>query len=107
METVTCPVCGVEQPALSRYPGYLCRECVGRAATRDGRRLNLVNTSPAGGFAARYADTGELAEEETVTHMVYVDGIRCRADESRLGGIVVQPAPEDDRPTRVNGREPS
>ena len=26
----------------------------------------LVNTSSAGGFAARYADTGELCEEATV-----------------------------------------
>ena len=106
METVTCPVCGGEQPALPRYPGYLCRECAGRASTRDGRRLTLVNTSLAGGFAARYADSGELAEEETLTHLVYVDGIRCRADEARLGGIVVQPAPEGDLPDGGNGGQP-
>lgn len=106
METVTCPVCGREQPALPRYPGYLCRECAGRASTRDGRRLTLVNTSPAGGFAARYADSGELAEEETVTHLVYVDDIPCRADEARLGGIVVQPAPEDGLSGRGNGGQP-
>jgi hypothetical protein len=64
---------------------------VGRAASADGRRLDLVNTSPTGGFAVRYADSGELAEEESVTHVVYVDGVRCRADEGRVGGIVVQP----------------
>lgn len=86
-----CPVCGSEQPALSRYPDYLCRECVVRAATEDGRRLLLTNTSASGGLAARYADNGELAEEETVTGVVYVDGVRCRAEESRVGGIVVQP----------------
>jgi hypothetical protein len=91
LDVVSCPICGAEQPALPRYPGYLCRACVGRAARADGRRLDLVNTSPASGFAARYADNGELAEEETVTHVVYVDGVRCRANESRLGGIVVQP----------------
>ena len=94
LDLVTCPVCGVEQPALSRYPGYLCRDCVGRAATADGRRLTLVNTSEDGtGFAARYADTGELCEEVTLTHEVYVDGVRCRADEGRLGGVVVQAQP--------------
>jgi hypothetical protein len=94
LELVTCPICGVEQPALPRYPGYLCRDCTSRARTQDGRPLQLVNTSEAGGFAARFADSGELAEEETVTHIVYVDGVRCRADEGRLGGIVVQPHPE-------------
>lgn len=93
MDFVTCPICGAEQPALPRYPGYLCRSCVSRASTKDGRRLQLVNTSPAGGFAARYADSGELCDEATVTHEVYVDGLRCRAEESRVGGIVVVPHP--------------
>lgn len=96
MELVACPVCGTEQPAVPRYPGYLCRACVSRASTEDGRRLVLVNTSLSGGFAARYADTEELCEEVTVTHIVNVDGIRCWADEARLGGIVVQPRPDGD-----------
>ena len=94
VELVTCPICGTEQPAVPRYPGYLCRECVSRASTEDGRRLRLVNTSISGGFAARYADTEELCEEVTITHLVYVDGTRCWADEARYGGIVVQPRPE-------------
>ncbi len=96
MDFVTCPICGADQPALPRYPGYLCRDCVSRASTEDGRRLVLVNTSHAAGFAARYADSGELCEEATVTHVVYVDGVRCRADESRVGGIVVVPDPDGD-----------
>jgi hypothetical protein len=95
VELVACPVCGAEQPALPRYPDYLCRECVGRAATADGRPLRLVNTSLSGGFSARYAYTGELAAEESVTHIVYVDGIRCHAGAGRLGGIVVQPQRAD------------
>lgn len=95
LEFVSCPICGREQPALNRYPDYLCRDCVGRASTEDGRRLDLVNTSAGGGFAARYADDGELCEEVTLTHVVHVDGIRCWADEARFGGIVVQPRPED------------
>jgi hypothetical protein len=96
LELVACPVCGTEQPALSHYPGYLCRDCVSRASTEDGRRLQLVNTDVGGtGFAARYADSGDLCEEATVTHVVYVDGLRCRADEGRVGGIVVQPQSGD------------
>lgn len=90
-----CPVCGTEQPALSRYPDYLCRDCVSRASTEDGRRLLLANTSLSGGFAARYADTGELCAEVTLSHVVYVDGRRCWADAGQLGGIVVQPRPEE------------
>jgi hypothetical protein len=96
LELVSCPICGAEQPALSRYPDYLCRDCVSRASTEDGRRLQLVNTDVGGsGFAARYADTGELCDEVTLTHVVHVDGFRCRADEARLGGVVVRPDPDD------------
>jgi hypothetical protein len=94
LETTRCPVCGVEQPALPRYGDYLCRDCVGRARSADGRPLQLVNTSAIGGFAVRFGDSGELAEEESVTGVVYVDGLRCRAEESRLGGIVVRTAPD-------------
>ena len=94
VELVACPICGTEQPAVPRYPDYLCRACVARAGTSDGRRLVLVNTSLTGGFAARYADDEELCEEVTVTHIVYVDGVRCWADEARFGGIVVQPRPD-------------
>jgi hypothetical protein len=94
LDLVTCPICGTEQPALPRYPDYLCRDCASRASTQDGRRLVLVNTSPAGGFAARYAEDQQLCEEVTLTHVVHVDGVRCWADEGRLGGIVVQPRPE-------------
>lgn len=95
LELASCPVCGAEQPALPRYPDYLCRDCVARATTDGGRRLVLVNTSVSGGFAARYADSEELCEEVTVTHIVYVDGRRCWADEARMGGIVVQPEPDE------------
>ncbi len=90
-----CPVCGREQPPVPRYPRYLCRDCVARACTAGGRPLAFFNTSLSGGFVARYADTDELAAEETVTHLVYVDGIRCWADEARFGGIVLQPHPSD------------
>lgn len=105
LDVVTCPVCGAEQPAVPRYPDYLCRGCVSRAATREGRTLRLYNTSLTGGFVAKYADDDELAEEESVTHIVYVDGVRCWADEARFGGIVVQPHPEGAETPRINGRE--
>jgi hypothetical protein len=39
-----------------------------------------------GGFAARYADTGE----EYASHECFVGTVRCHADESRFGGIVIE-----------------
>lgn len=40
-----------------------------------------------GGFVARYADTRECRD----SHVCYVDGVKCWADEARFGGVVVQP----------------
>ncbi|HSE72402.1 MAG TPA: hypothetical protein VLA97_16670 [Nocardioidaceae bacterium] len=95
LEPTTCPLCGTVFDMLPRYHGILCRDCADRATDADGRRLRLTNTSLSGGFAAWYADRDrELCEEVSVTHVVYVDGVRCRADEGRFGGIVVRPETE-------------
>ncbi|RLC61216.1 MAG: hypothetical protein DRI48_10995 [Chloroflexi bacterium] len=53
--------------------------------------LRFYNVSLSGGFAARYADSGR----ERHSHVCYIDGVRCRADEAHLGGIVVQVAAEE------------
>jgi hypothetical protein len=92
-EVVHCPVCGREQPPVRRYPDYLCASCVARAVSEDGRPLAFYNVSISGGFVAKFADTDELADEPTITHIAYVDGVRCWADEARMGGIVLRPWP--------------
>ncbi len=93
-----CPVCGREQPVVRRYPDYLCSACVSRARSADGRPLAFYNISFSGGFVAKYADTDELADEPTITHLTYVDGVRCWADEAHLGGIVLRPWSEGSDP---------
>lgn len=45
-----------------------------------------------GGFAAIYDDT----HEESDSHICYIDGVRCWADEAHMGGIVIQPYGEQD-----------
>jgi hypothetical protein len=42
--------------------------------------------SLSGGYAARYADTGEPYS----SHACYIDGLPCWADEARFGGIVIE-----------------
>jgi hypothetical protein len=84
-----CPICGVGQPVSSRYPAYLCDPCSSQASDEAGRLLSFGNTGIGGGLIATYADTGE----ERVSHVCYVRGISCWADEARFGGIVIQPQP--------------
>lgn len=40
-----------------------------------------------GGFEAIVADT----KEEYPSHICYIEGVECWADEARFGGIVIQP----------------
>ena len=83
-----CPVCGDLRPHSPRYPRHLCADCVGRATDEHGRPLRFFNASLLGtGFEAQYADTGKPRD----SHVCFVDGVRCWADEARFGGIVVQP----------------
>ncbi len=88
-----CPICSLPVPVSERYPRYVCGKCFVKAVDENGRSLSFSNVSFSGGFAARYADT----REERDSHECYIDGIKCRADEAHMGGIVIQPYGEESR----------
>ena len=80
-----CPICRVSGPPEPRYPRCICAECGHRATDEHGRGLQFTSESVSGGFIATYRDTGAVRE----SHICYVDGIRCWADEAHMGGIIV------------------
>ena len=84
-----CPICGLGQPVSSRYPAYLCDSCVSQACDDAGRLLTYGNAGIGGGFVANYSDTGA----ELDSHVCYVRGVSCWAEEAHFGGIVIQPQP--------------
>jgi len=51
----------------------------------DGRALGFGNESFSGGFVAWYKDTNETRD----SHICYINGIRCWADEAHMGGIAI------------------
>ena len=82
-----CPPCGAGQPKSSRYTRYLCPACASLASDESGRLLTFQNAGISGGFRSVYGDTGE----ERQSHVCFVSGVPCWADEARFGGIVIQP----------------
>lgn len=80
-----CPLCGTPGEASPRYPRYICVPCGHWATDENGRGLRFTNEAVSGGFLAYYRDTGEPYD----SHICYVDGVRCWADEAHMGGIVV------------------
>lgn len=82
-----CPICKEEVSYSSRYPKYLCYTCSEQTTDAEGRPVAFYNTTLFGqGCQGEYRDTGEPFDGDTC----YVQGIRCRAEEFRFGGIVVQ-----------------
>ena len=86
MPTQPCPICSKSVRPNQRYPRYLCEPCARKATSKDGRLLQFNNLSLSGGFAARYADTSE----EYLSHECFVGKVKCHADETRFGGIVIE-----------------
>ena len=64
----------------------LCVDCQKRACAKNGRPLEFFNPDFLGGLAGRYADTHETYPGVDC----YIDGIPCRAEEGRFGGVVIQ-----------------
>lgn len=85
-----CPICGNGVPVSPRYPDYVCAECYASATDKHGRGLSFYNSTVLGGYEARFADTGEPYD----SHICYIRGVLCNADEARFGGIVIRPRRE-------------
>ena len=84
-----CPICDESVTPMSRYPNYVCEDCVEKAVDSEGRAVLFTNTSLLGtGCKGKYRETGE-AYDSTIC---FIEGIKCKAEEARFGGIVVQPA---------------
>ncbi|MGV1685136.1 hypothetical protein [Sphingopyxis sp. NJF-3] len=86
-----CPICGASVREAPRYPDYVCGDCYQRIADEAGRAIKYHNASPGApnlieNLTASYADGSPY-----MSQTCFIDGIACRADEARFGGIVVRP----------------
>ncbi len=88
-----CPICGDHVRSEPRYPRYVCASCVGRAVSLDGRPVEFFESDLLGDYAARYGESGE----DYCEHDCFIDGLRCRADVARFGGIVLEAYPDTDQ----------
>lgn len=81
-----CPLCAADVEPNVRYKNYICFDCCRKAVDENGRLLGFGNESFSGGFAAWYKDTNTTRD----SHVCYIDGIQCWADEAHMGGIVIR-----------------
>lgn len=88
LATHSCPICSSPVPHQARYPKAVCLGCFKKACDNKGRLLSFYNIDAAGGYKAIVAATGE----EYHSHVCYINGVKCYADEARFGGIVIEVA---------------
>ena len=97
-----CPICSAPVAPNVRYRNYICFECCAKAVDENGRKLGFGNESFSGGFVVWYADTNTTRD----SHVCFIDGIECWADEAHMGGVVIRVYDEEMkrwRPKSVGG----
>ncbi len=87
-----CPICGRAVSAQARYPSYVCRNCLEEAppVNRDGKRISYTNVDASGGIQSQIEGSADWLQGPDCEPICYVKGRRCRAEEARSGGVVIQ-----------------
>jgi hypothetical protein len=81
-----CPICKQSVEPSRRYPRYVCEQCADKAVSADGRRVEFSNEDIFGGCEGQFVDTGETYGLDDC----FIKGIKCRASEAHMGGIVIE-----------------
>ena len=91
--TQKCPICDSDVFEMQRYPNYVCMACIDTygTITADNKKIEFSHTAPFGGFQSKIEGENSYGE----VHECYVNGIKCSVHEARFGGIVIEPALEN------------
>lgn len=81
-----CPICNEEIEFQSRYPNRICENCINCLTDLNGKSVEFHNTDIWGGIQGIYSATGHIYSET----ICYFNGIECKAEEGRFGGIIFQ-----------------
>jgi hypothetical protein len=83
-----CPVCNTYVKYSSRYPNYVCAKCTVLATDKDGKKVQFYNVTISGnGVQGKYVDEEKLYRSP----FCFIKGIKCKAEEAYLGGVVLRP----------------
>jgi hypothetical protein len=88
MEQAPCPLCKQIVNFWERYPLAICGTCASDVKDPSGNPVRFKNVDWTGGFISIHTiDGAEVRKEE---HICYVKGVKCYADETRFGGIIIE-----------------
>ncbi len=83
-----CPICDQEVSYSSRYPNYVCGDCIQLATDEQALLLAFFNTTVFGhSCKGRYVPSGA----DYHSNRCLIKGVWCWAEEAYMGGIVIRP----------------
>lgn len=84
-----CPVCDEQLENFNpRYPKAICEKCSENLKDEEGFNVSYFNSDISGGLLSVHDVNGSKVEKQEQT--CYCNGIKCYAEEARMGGIVIQ-----------------
>ena len=85
-----CPICSYNLTYYTpRYPKMICQNCANSdIVDSSGNKVTFVNIDIYGGFMSLHKINDKIVEKKE--HICWIKDIKCYADESRCGGIVIQ-----------------
>ena len=86
-----CPICREAGHNSERYPAALCESCQSSLLDGNGNSLELYNEGFSGGLMIVSPNFTRTSPEAEKIPLYTKNGIECRAEEHRFGGVVVQP----------------
>lgn len=83
-----CSACNRYVQHSTRYPNYACAKCVSKAVDENGEAISFFNITEDGhGCQGKLMASSQLTRSKTC----FIKGIKFKADEAYLGGIVLLP----------------
>ncbi len=87
-----CPICKtITENIPGRYVNIVCNNCIDTYGMLDknGYNIKFGNINLSGGFKSIITlDNGTQVNGEG--NECYINGFKCKAEEARFGGIVIQ-----------------
>lgn len=94
---------------MSRYPDYVCEECVSLAVDENGNSVSFSNEDVYGGLIGHVVDarTGKALENDFMTAKpeFLIRGVPCYASEAHFGGVVIRPKTRRQESPALRGDE--
>tara|TARA_Y100000389_G_scaffold198796_1_gene235953 strand:- start:3399 stop:3713 length:315 start_codon:yes stop_codon:yes gene_type:complete len=93
MDATICPICKTMMDSMpGRYFNVVCNDCIKiyGMVDQNGNNIKFGNIDIYGGLKSITTNKDDKNEIIGDSNVCYINGFKCKAEEARFGGIVIQ-----------------